>query len=604
MRILFLIVPMIMFLSSASGQVEADIRLEALRDRDANVIHVNWDVNEENRWREENRDRLMIMALRTDITSTTLPVSESNSTSFEIKLQKNGIIEVLLETDFMAPGEMLLIRDKFSGEIIFSSVDLRKKKVLLPPVDPLKSIFEWRTEKAGSFESDFTIRSIYFDDTVFDRQTEAIGFGTAFPCHPNAACKQDSLFKLMSNSAVRIRMLMEEGIGWCSGSFINNERNDKTPYVLLAYHCTFEYTPQYDLWRFDLGYASDSCVNPATEPVGFSMTGCERKAGGQSSDFLLVLLNEHVPVNHNVTFAGWDRDDVATPDTTYLVHHPNADIRKFSTSVNKSVIHPNQIGWSEGYTTPGNHHLRFMFTEGGHQPGSSGGPVFNQDCKIVAQLHGGNMGCENDNTAFVGRLSRSWNSGTTAADRLKDWLDPDNTGITQLSAIENISLSDLTDIYGVVTDPFGRPVNNVSIKVTGSITETLLTNAAGEFSIQGINRNGQYHIVPEKNSNPINGVSAIDLLAIQKHVLGRDTFDLSWKHIAGDATNNQSISAGDIVLLIKLLLGKLTVFPSSTSWRFDPPFIDVDTIPAGEPLEVQLLGIKIGDLNGSSDPSQ
>ena len=167
------------------------------------------------------------------------------------------------------------------------------------------------------------------------------------------------------------------------------------------------------------------------------------------------------------------RDDTAKPDTSYLVHHPNADIRKISTSVNEATIHPNQIGWIEGYTTPAHHHFRMKFTEGGHEPGSSGGPLFNQDGYLVGQLHGGSAGCEATNNAFIGRLSKSWSLGPTPQERLSDWLDPDQTGLTKISSIENITLGDLVTFRGLVSDPTGRPVKNAVIKVTGSLTETI-----------------------------------------------------------------------------------------------------------------------------------
>nr|MDQ3015119.1 hypothetical protein [Bacteroidota bacterium] len=203
-------------------------------------------------------------------------------------------------------------------------------------------------------KSQFKIRSLYVHKSTSNREGQ-IGFNTALPCLPNVACKTDSILQLISKSAVRIRMVMEEGIGWCTGSFVNNTKQDKSPFLLTAHHCTFEYTPQYDLWRFDLRYLSETCTNPDTEPVAFSMTGCNKKATYQGSDFLLLLLNDNIPLNQDITFAGWNNSDSAIPDTSYMIHHPNADIRKISTCTNKAVIHSTQIGWSGGYNTPANH---------------------------------------------------------------------------------------------------------------------------------------------------------------------------------------------------------------------------------------------------------
>ena len=584
------------------AQVNTKIEFDIRNNTSEQPIVISWSEAEETKWKSEKQPLLEIMGLKTDIHAASLPTSALSSTSYLFVLQKTGLIEILLEADYMAEGESLIVEDKETGEKLFSTDQLRQQKILIPALNPLTSVLKWITSAPGSYQSRFTIKNLYLTEWPENRGGPTIGFGTALVCHPNAACKQDSILKLISNSAVRIRMVMEEGIGWCTGAFINNTRNDRTPYLLTAHHCTFDNVPVYELWRFDFEYKSDSCANPAAEPIVFSMTGCQKKAGGQASDFLLVRLNSNIPGNHQVTFAGWMRRDTITPDTSYLIHHPNADIRKMSTGINKAVIHASQIGWSEGYTTPGSHHFRLRFTEGGHQPGASGGPVFNQDGLLIGQLHGGITGCELVNNAFIGRFAKSWSLGPLPSDRLKDWLDPDNTGLTQLQAVQNVAEGDLADIRGTVVNPFGVPVKNVLISITGSVNDTVFTNAEGEFLLPAASRNGQYHIVPVKDENQTNGVNVLDMVAIQKHLLGKDTFDLAWQHIAGDATNNNSVSAGDILVILRLLLGRISFLPSSPSWRFVPDHIDAHTIPPGGPLEVQFQAIKIGDVNGNADP--
>ena len=133
-----------------------------------------------------------------------------------------------------------------------------------------------------------------------------IGFGTSFPCHPNAACKEDSILQLISNSTVRMRLVMEEGIGWCSGSFVNNTRNDKTPYVLSAHHCQYDYTPIYEMWRFDFQYLSTTCTNPLWSLNTFPSPGV---IWWQVDKHLIFycFISEDVPLNQEVTFAGWDQ---------------------------------------------------------------------------------------------------------------------------------------------------------------------------------------------------------------------------------------------------------------------------------------------------------
>lgn len=599
---------LLMIISSLGGsklvaQIQASIEVRRQAYDTAAIINVKWQALDEKAWHDKNDGRLEILGLKTNIRSADLKKSISGTTTYTFRFEQPSLIELKVDIGSIAPGEQLYLVDSERGHILFDFSKQSQRDFLTTAFDAASTLLVWKNPEGGSYRSEFTIDNIYYQPVKPGRVMD-IGFGTSFPCHPNAACKEDSLLQLISNSTVRMRLVMEEGIGWCSGSFVNNTRNDKTPYVLSAHHCQYDYTPIYDMWRFDFQYLSLTCTNPSVEPQYFSITGCDLVAGGQASDFLLLLLSEDVPLNQEVTFAGWDRDDTAKPDTSYLIHHPNADIRKISTSVNEATIHPNQIGWTEGYTTPAHHHFRLKFTEGGHEPGSSGGPLFNQDGYLVGQLHGGTAGCESTNNAFIGRLSKSWSLGATPQERLSDWLDPDQTGLTKLDNIENKASGDLVSIHGLVSDPSGRPIKNAILKVTGSLTETITTTEDGTFQLRNVNRNGQYIITPEKNDYPTNGLNALDLVAIQKHLLGKDTFDLNWQFIAADATNNADLSVGDIVVILRLLLGKIQNLPSSPSWRFDPPQIIIDPIPSGEPAEIEIMGIKIGDLNGTADPKK
>ena len=568
----------------------------------SNVIAISWSAGELQKWHQENDGRLDIAGFKTALPSSAF--SKSGKTNkYTFLFQEMARAEFLFKVTNIGPGEELYLYDEVSGVTICDLTKQTKAEFLSPSFDPETTTLVWKSPETGLYLSEFVIENIYLDDTAGSRGMD-IGFGTAFPCHPNAACKQDSIIKLISNSTVRMRLVMEEGIGWCSGSFINTTRNDKTPYLLTAYHCQFEYTPLYPMWRFDFQYKSETCENPATEPQYFSLTGCQLVSSGQASDFLLVLLDDDIPVNQEVTFLGWDRDDTLIPDTSYLIHHPNADIRKLSTSVDSATIYPNQISWIEGYTTPALHHFKLKFTEGGHQPGSSGGPLFNEKGYLVGQLHGGTAGCEATNKVYAGRFAKSWNLGATPQGRLRDWLDPDQTGAMRIPSIENLSPDEMVDLHGLILDPKGQPLKNAIVKVTGSVDRTMTTGNDGLFEISNISRAGQYTITPRKLENPTNGLNALDLVSIQKHLLAKDTFDFDWQLISADATNNNVVNVSDILLLLKLILGKIQNLPSSPSWRFEPSQIVITSIPSGTPEVIHITGIKIGDVNGTADPNQ
>ncbi len=583
------------------AQVASNVSFTNQAHDSVTVISVRWDIKDEKAWHDTNEGHLEIPGIQTNIKASSFGQSSSATSTFRFDLPAASSIELIVNDLNIYPGEQFYLLDQEDDQIVFDFTKQISKRVMTPSFDPSKTLLVWKRDKDSVYQSTFSIDKVYYQNTNAQR-TRGIGFNTALPCHPNTACKQDSMMQLIAHSAVRMRMVMEEGIGWCTGAFVNTTRNDKTPYLLSAYHCQYDYTPIYDMWRFDFKYTSSECSNPTLEPSIASLTGCSLISLGQESDFLLVLLDQQIPTNQNVTFAGWDRDADAKPDTSYLIHHPNADIRKISTCVNEATIHPNEIGWVEGYSTPGYHHFRMKFTEGGHQPGSSGGPLFNEDGLLVGQLHGGTSGCESINNTYIGRLSKSWSLGSTAQERLGDWLDPDQTGLTQVQSLPNISSSESMTIRGFVKNYNGVPVKNTVVKITGSLEQSLATGDDGSFEFAGVNRNGTYTITPEKLENPSNGLNVLDLVAIQKHLLGKDTFDFDWQYLAADVTYNGSVAVGDILVILRLLLGKIQNLLSAPSWRFEPAQLVIDPDFSGDPGNIDLLGIKMGDVNGTADP--
>ena len=64
------------------------------------------------------------------------------------------------------------------------------------------------------------------------------------------------------------------------------------------------------------------------------------------------------------------------------------------------------------------------------------------------------------------------------------------------------------------------------------------------------------------------------------------------------------VNVSDILILLKLILGKIQTLPSSPSWRFEPSQVIITSLPSGQPDEIQITGIKIGDVNGTADPKK
>ena len=97
-----------------------------------------------------------------------------------------------------------------------------------------------------------------------------------------------------------------------------------------------------------------------------------------------------------------------------------------------------------------------LWDHGATEGGSSGSPLFDQDGRIIGQLHGGDSFCYEGGSDWYGRLSRSWTGGGTASTGLKDWLDPLDTGATTLDGIDSGSLLTISDAEVIEGDSGGN----------------------------------------------------------------------------------------------------------------------------------------------------
>jgi hypothetical protein len=142
---------------------------------------------------------------------------------------------------------------------------------------------------------------------------------------------------------------------------------------------------------------------------------------------------------------------------------------------------------------------------------------------------------------------------------------------------------------------------------------TVLTDIQGQYSFASNPMYVAYAIHAHKNDDPLNGVTALDLILMQKHVLGIEALPDDFSLVAADINADGKISAVDLVELRKVMLGVYSEFPSNDSWRFIPDQKNIgDNLwPNIENNEIHLMldktmteqnfiGIKIGDVSGNA----
>ena len=140
-----------------------------------------------------------------------------------------------------------------------------------------------------------------------------------------------------------------------------------------------------------------------------------------------------------------------------------------------------------------------------------------------------------------------------------------------------------------------------------------LTNTEGSYAFENVLEDESYQITAEKNGDDGNGVNTIDLIIIQRHILGESRLETPYQMIAADINNDKRINGLDLIELRKFILGVYTEFPQNDSWRIIPdgqnltidnPWsyeeqIEVVSMTA-EVLGQDFIATKIGDVNSTA----
>ncbi|MCS6844855.1 MAG: S1 family peptidase, partial [Caldilineales bacterium] len=306
---------------------------------------------------------------------------------------------------------------------------------------------------------------------------------------------------------------------FCTGFLVNNTAQDLKPYFMTARHCGVSSSNAPSLvtyWNYQNSFCrppgSPASGAPGNGSLSQFNTGSYWRAGYSPSDFTLVELDDPINPAYNVHWAGWD----ATPaDATSAVgiHHPNGEEKRISFE-NQPTTTTSYLGTS----VPGDGtHVRVIDWDlGTTEPGSSGSPLFNQDRRVIGQLHGGYAACGNDDSDWYGRFSVSWNGGGTPSTRLKDWLDPLNSGVLVLDG------RDQSPDFTLTASPTAQDVC-VPANAQYTVTVTSRTGFADPVTLSASGNPGTASFSPNPVTPPPNG-SANSTLTVSGFGPGAFTF--------------------------------------------------------------------------------
>lgn len=266
---------------------------------------------------------------------------------------------------------------------------------------------------------------------LFDRTNDLQKSGS---CNVDVACPAGSGWGDQIDSVGHYTFSKSGSSYVCTGTLMGNTGNSTTPHFLTANHCVSTQTVASTVVVY-WNYQSATCRTPGSSSSGtplsrsiasHSQSGTTLRATNAASDFALLQLNATPAAGANVFYSGWDASGTA-PSSSVGIHHPAGHEKRIAVDNHAAQI----SGYGGG---SGSTHWRVVsWDQGTTEGGSSGSGLWNQNKRLIGQLHGGSAACGNTLSDYYGRLSVSWTGGGSTATRLRDWLDPGNTGSTSIA---------------------------------------------------------------------------------------------------------------------------------------------------------------------------
>lgn len=213
----------------------------------------------------------------------------------------------------------------------------------------------------------------------------------------------------------------------CSGQMIMDVPRSFRNWFLTANHCGVRAGNAASLvvyWNFQ----ATTCGGPRDGNLDDNQTGSTFRSRSAGPDTCLVELDDDPDPAFNVYYSGWDASETP-PQGTVGIHHPSTDEKAIT--FNTDPIRTGNSCIGGGTDT---HWIIDQYEDGTTEGGSSGSGLWDSDTHLlVGVLSGGGASCSRPNEGdCYGRFGVGWDRAGTPDARLKDWLDPGDTGETMV----------------------------------------------------------------------------------------------------------------------------------------------------------------------------
>jgi uncharacterized repeat protein (TIGR01451 family) len=197
-------------------------------------------------------------------------------------------------------------------------------------------------------------------------------------------------------------------------------------------------------------------------------------------------------------------------------------------------------------------------------------------------------------------------------------VDPDMPPVNS-SCLDQTLEEDQIAFGGEIKTEIGFPIDSVTLRVlsTENLSNPTFTDQDGTYVSEVVSTGFNYEIQPSKEDDPFPGVSTLDMLFTQRHILRIELLETPHKIIAADVSGNQELSIVDIINMRQLILGVIDEWNTGLAWNFvdaDFNFFDVENPwPFADAISkrdqelsdcnADFVAIRIGDVDNSFEAS-
>lgn len=171
-------------------------------------------------------------------------------------------------------------------------------------------------------------------------------------------------------------------------------------------------------------------------------------------------------------------------------------------------------------------------------------------------------------------------------------------------------------ISGTLRTETGARMPGMAVHIQGGMQQNTLTNTSGQYSFDHLPAGMPYTVEAADQSEHLNNcITTLDLILIQRHILGIQALSTPYKMIAADVNRSGSVTILDMILL---QMGILAITNPTPDWRFipadyvfpDPSNPWLEAFPEqivfedlwGDHPDQDFIAIRIGDVNHCDIP--